>query len=131
MFNTHFNKHFTLEEARSHLPTLKRYLPELQRIFKELKEQGFDIYSGKYRPGFNPDTLEPFPHIYRRFLNLVNELVEAGIQIKSIESGLVDFPALRPDGQEVFLCWQLGEEDIYFWHEIDAGFVGRKSIETF
>ena len=131
MFKRHFKKHFTIDEARSHLPWLRKNLPEIQRIFKELQTVGFDVYNGKYKPGFNPDTLEPYPYQYRRFLNLVNQILDAGIQIKSIEAGLVDFPAIRSNGQEVFLCWKLGEQDIYFWHEIDGGFAGRQDIGTF
>ena len=50
-----------------------------------------------------------------------------GVQIKEIDRGLVDFPHVR-DGQEVFLCWELGEEDIEYWHELDTGYVGREKL---
>ncbi|MHB2149655.1 DUF2203 family protein [Calditrichota bacterium LG25] len=126
-----FEKHFSIEEARSYLPGLKKDLPEIQRIFEELKAVGFDIYTGRYKPGFNPDTLEAFPYQYRRFLNLVNKILDEGIQIKSIEEGLIDFPAIRSNGEEVFLCWKLGEEDIFYWHPVDAGFIGRQPLGTF
>jgi len=126
-----FAKYFTLQEAQAWLPRLKKDMAEIQAIFNEMEAIGFDVYNGRYKPGFHPDTLEAYPHRYRRFLNLVNQILDAGIQIKSIENGLVDFPAVRANGQEVFLCWQLGETDILFWHEIQAGFAGRQPIETF
>ena len=51
-----------------------------------------------------------------------------GCLVKDVEAGLVDFPHLR-EGRQVCLCWKLGEDDIYFWHETDAGFGGRMSLE--
>jgi hypothetical protein len=58
----------------------------------------------------------------------VRVLDEAGVQVKSLEEGLLDFPSLR-DGEEVFLCWQVGEERVAFWHGIDEGFAGRKPLD--
>ena len=52
---------------------------------------------------------------------------EAGAQIKSLEEGLLDFPALRGD-EVVLLCWKLGEDEIGFWHGVDEGFAGRKPL---
>jgi hypothetical protein len=51
----------------------------------------------------------------------------AGAQIKSLEEGLLDFPALRGD-EVVLLCWKLGEEEIGYWHGVDEGFAGRKPL---
>jgi hypothetical protein len=50
-----------------------------------------------------------------------------GAQIKSLEEGLLDFPARRGD-EDVFLCWKLGEDEIRYWHGIDEGFAGRKPL---
>ena len=49
------------------------------------------------------------------------------IQVKDLERGLVDFPAML-GGKEVFLCWEQDEEDIEFWHELDAGYAGRERL---
>lgn len=49
------------------------------------------------------------------------------IQVKDVDRGLMDFPHIK-DGREVFLCWELGEEDIHFWHEIDTGYLGRAEL---
>ncbi len=57
----------------------------------------------------------------------VRELTELGVQLKDPERGLVDFPHMM-DGRVVFLCWHHGEEELSFWHEVDAGFAGRQSL---
>ena len=47
--------------------------------------------------------------------------------LRDVERGLIDFPAIR-DGQEIYLCWLLDEDEIGFWHEPDAGFAGRQPL---
>jgi hypothetical protein len=51
-----------------------------------------------------------------------------GVVVRDLDSGICDFPAER-EGREVYLCWQLGEERIGFWHELEAGFAGRQPID--
>jgi hypothetical protein len=59
---------------------------------------------------------------------LTTELHEIGIELKDYSRGLIDFPAMRDD-HVVLLCWQLGEdEQIEWWHEVEAGFAGRQPI---
>ena len=58
----------------------------------------------------------------------VEELVELGVEFKDPVIGLVDFPA-SINGQEVCLCWKLGEPAVEFWHTHDAGFQGRQRLE--
>jgi hypothetical protein len=50
-----------------------------------------------------------------------------GITLRDIERGLIDFPALA-GGRQVWLCWQLGEDDVDFWHELDTGFGSRRPL---
>ena len=45
----------------------------------------------------------------------------SGIVVRDVDRGLIDFPAIR-DGEEVYLCWELGENAVSWWHELDAGF---------
>lgn len=52
-----------------------------------------------------------------------------GCQVKDLDIGLLDFPTLY-HGREVYLCWKLGEERIDFWHEVDAGYRGRRPIDA-
>jgi hypothetical protein len=58
----------------------------------------------------------------------VSLLEELGVQVKDLDRGLVDFPALRSNGEEVLLCWQVGEDEIGFWHGLEEGFSGRKPL---
>ena len=57
----------------------------------------------------------------------IEQIHEFGCVVKDLDAGLIDFPALR-QGQEVFLCWRLGESNIAFWHTIQEGFGGRKPL---
>lgn len=58
----------------------------------------------------------------------IDRLLEAGVQVKDLDTGLIDFPALR-DGVEVLLCWRAGEGEIEYWHGVDEGFAGRKPVD--
>lgn len=58
---------------------------------------------------------------------LLAELLQRGIVVRDVDRGLVDFPAIRED-REVYLCWELGEEEIGYWHELDAGYRGREPL---
>ena len=57
----------------------------------------------------------------------VDELSRLGVLVKDLDRGLVDFPALRR-GEEVLLCWQVGEPEVAFWHGLEEGFAGRKPL---
>jgi hypothetical protein len=58
----------------------------------------------------------------------VNAIHERGAIVKSPDDGLVDFPAQR-EGEEILLCWHLGEDEVAYWHTLEEGFAGRKPIE--
>ena len=64
-----------------------------------------------------------------KFYQSIEDLESTGVVVKSIDEGLLDFPAKRFD-DEVWLCWKAGETEIKFWHEKDSGFNGRKPIEV-
>ena len=58
---------------------------------------------------------------------VLGEFQRRQIQIKDVERGLIDFPAVIA-GKEVFLCWEQDEEDIEFWHDLDSGYAGREPL---
>jgi hypothetical protein len=58
----------------------------------------------------------------------VERLEDLGVVLKDLDIGLLDFPALR-HGDDVLLCWRVGEDRVEFWHGLDEGFVGRKPID--
>jgi hypothetical protein len=57
----------------------------------------------------------------------VEQLERLGVLVKDLDRGLVDFPALRGD-EEVLLCWEVGEDEVAYWHGVDEGFAGRKPL---
>lgn len=125
----HFQKHFTLEEARALLPELRSIFQDAHRrrdivlqtdteLGEDLKQTGADV-GGEKVSGLLMDMLQ---------LNVqLRRLQDMGVQIKDFERGLIDFPHIR-DGREVFLCWELNEDDIEFWHDIDSGYASRERL---
>jgi hypothetical protein len=79
-----------------------------------------------------PSDLRETAEAIQRAADAINECVQilddAGVQVKSLEEGLLDFPSRRDD-EDVFLCWKVGEERVAFWHGIDEGFAGRKPLD--
>ena len=67
-----------------------------------------------------------------RFIVIIQDVITTlntlGIQVKDINTGLIDFPARRHD-RTVLLCWQYDEPSVQFWHDVDTGFAGRQRIE--
>jgi hypothetical protein len=64
----------------------------------------------------------------RALREVVASLEGLGVLVKDLDAGLVDFPALRGDGEPVLLCWQLGEDRVEWWHAYEDGFAGRRPI---
>jgi hypothetical protein len=126
-----FSKHFTLDEARNHMPWLRNRFSQIHGIVRELRSVGFNIYRGNFIPGFNPDTLEPFPERYHDLLEILESINREGIEVKDLEKGLIDFPAIRSNGDEVYLCWLIEEKDIRYWHSLEGGFKARRPVEEF
>ena len=65
--------------------------------------------------------------IIRRMEAAVTQIDTWGVTLRDIKTGLIDFPALA-NGRPIWLCWKLGEDDIAWWHELDTGIAGRKSL---
>jgi hypothetical protein len=122
-------KHFTLEEARQALTSVHALASKLVELKRQLDAKGWDIYRHQYFGGMGPNGSGLFPKELETVVEIVKGLEQRGIIVKGIEQGLIDFPHIRGNGEEVYLCWMVGENDIGFWHTIEAGFVGRKSIE--
>ena len=57
----------------------------------------------------------------------VEWLASENILLRDPETGLIDFPSER-EGREIFLCWRLGEDEVGHWHDVDAGFLGRRPL---
>lgn len=125
----HFPKHFTIEEARALIPELRGIFQDAQRrrdaVQKTDTELGEQLRQGKGDLGGERTTALLMDMLQ---LNVqFRRLQEMGVQVKDLDRGLVDFPHLR-DGQEVFLCWEIDENDIVFWHDLDDGYAGRERL---
>lgn len=82
---------------------------------------------GGIRPHSLADATEELEREAEGLARCINEIGELGGQVKDLDRGLVDFPALH-EGEEVLLCWQLGEDEIAHWHGADEGFAGRRPL---
>ena len=125
-------KYFTLQQANEALASIRPWMDEIQAIRQQILVHQPEIWNVMEKSagnGGNP-TLSRMVKTFDRLDELIHAVQDAGAVIKDINTGLIDFPALR-DGREVYLCWRFGEGDIAFWHDIDAGFAGRRSIEEF
>jgi hypothetical protein len=123
-------RYFTLEEAENYLPQLSIKLNKLIRISRAIKLlNNFEI---KYEDEFNFITQEINSRKNKHKLNyefylLLEEILNAGAIVKDLNFGLVDFYSVH-NGKEIFLCWQLGEKKIKYWHESESGYDKRKPI---
>ena len=63
----------------------------------------------------------------QELVGVVDELQALGVQVKDLDRGLVDFPCVHR-GREILLCWELGEEEVAYWHGADEGFAGRRPL---
>jgi hypothetical protein len=129
-------KLFTVEQANASLPLVRaiaKDLAELSREVIERRDRLNQLMAGRDR---NPDDPyreelsqieEELEKDGRRLQEYVGELRELGVEPKSGPEGLVDFPAMV-DGRMVYLCWKLGEPEVLYWHETDAGFAGRHPL---
>jgi len=122
-------KHFTLDQARTKLRGILPLVEELTLLKRKLNERGFDAHRHTYFGGSGPNGERVYPKELERLVEIVKMFSDDGIQVKGLDEGLIDFPHLRRDGEEVYLCFKLGEGDILYWHSIDDGFAGRRSID--
>lgn len=123
-----FSKHYSVAEARALLPQLRTWLPQLQRLRRDLAsyEQSTEARLNE-GDDFGGGKVHQWIRNLSAFKELSEEFNQREIQVKDLERGLVDFPALQA-GREVFLCWEMGEDDITHWHDLDTGFTGREKL---
>ena len=131
-------KHFTLERAGRLIPRLDALVRDAMARKTEYAEAGRDILSSTERIMLMGGMIVDRDRFLQaksrreseaeRLRNAVEQLQDLGCLVKDLDTGLVDFPTLFR-GQEVYLCWKLGEANIQFWHDVDQGFRGRKAID--
>ena len=124
----HFKKHYTVDEAREMIPQLRLWLTELRQHQEkmvtlddrvgQLLATGADLGGAMVN-----DSVRQMAGV-QKYLAYFRDLE---IQLKDIDRGLVDFPAVIA-GREVFLCWEEDEDNIEFWHDLDTGYAGRARL---
>jgi hypothetical protein len=129
-------RNFTPAEANAALAELRPLVEEMvaaKRALDEAQERAEDVnarISGN-GGGLPPAELaEVHDLVSRRATALARTLEQIqslGVVVKDLDSGLVDFPSVR-DGEDVLLCWQLGEDEVAFWHRYEDGYAGRRPI---
>jgi hypothetical protein len=124
--------HFTLKEANAVLPSIIKKFKDLVNLKNEaIRIQTEMETNSKYRSSFKEYVLkkQELNTALSSFYKAIEDMESAGVVIKSIDDGLLDFPSLRFN-EEIWLCWKDGETEIKFWHGMDEGFNGRKPIES-
>jgi hypothetical protein len=129
-------REFSLDEARAALPLVRESLAALQHTQQRLREIREELQALGRRHLNNGVVAEarvrtlrsqqrPIAEEARRHAQAIQD---AGVELKSIDEGLIDFPT-HIDDVPAYWCWRAGEDDIEWWHPRDTGFAGRRRIE--
>ena len=127
---------FTPEEANAAVlelrPVVERMVEHGRKLAAAQREQRELVTriagnGGDMQPSDLRELAEAIQQEADAIAACAQEIDAAGAQIKSLEDGLLDFPSRR-QGEEVLLCWKLGEDEIRYWHGVDEGFAGRKPL---
>jgi hypothetical protein len=130
------SRYFTLEEANRTVGELRPVVEQMvehRKRFLSAQERRGDLNEragsngGDLTPSDFAEAEEELEQEATALAVCIERIQSAGAQIKDLDEGLLDFPSLR-DGQEILLCWRLGEDDIEYYHGTDEGFAGRKPL---
>ncbi len=119
---------FSLDDANALLPRLRPLLRRLQEVQRTLGDRALlqRLRSAAAGNGGGVAAREVLAS-GDEFARITSELENLGVVVRDAASGLVDFPAER-DGQPVFLCWRLEEDEVGHWHDRDSGYMGRQPL---
>jgi hypothetical protein len=127
---------FTPEEANAALERLRPIAERMvahRRSLGEAQLRQAELVTriagngGDLTPGDVRSAAEAVAREADGIAECVRALDDAGVQVKDLDDGLLDFPAQR-DGHDILLCWKVGEPQVAFWHGLDEGFAGRKPL---
>jgi hypothetical protein len=131
-------KRFTLIEAERLLPEIQAIIREAISLKSQYQEAEQALHSFAQRVAMQGGVVVDREAVLQNraqrdrygesLKEAVEKIQEFGCVIKDLDVGLVDFPTLFR-GQEVYLCWKMGESGIGYWHGVDEGFAGRKAID--
>jgi hypothetical protein len=121
---------FTLAEAQGLIKPLKSLIEEICESWNRICELNPEIQKARDAAafdGFSKSGVE-YVEAVSHLMLLIHHVKDMGVILKDAEKGLCDFPYMRK-GKVVYLCWQLGEERIEYWHDIETGFAGREPLD--
>jgi hypothetical protein len=120
--------HYTIQEASTALPWVVEQLTDLREARESLTDEDVRNALAAGIPGNGGGTAgKHLGEAFNRLQAGIATFQEREIVLRDLDRGLVDFPAFR-DGREVYLCWVEGEDEIAYWHELDAGYAGRQEL---
>ena len=119
-------KRYTVAEANALLPHLAPTLIELRDKAASAAEIQTKIDASSVTNG-GSSKRERWSRVLARVRELIERLEEWEVQLRDLESGLVDLPA-QVNGEDAFLCWKLGEPEVAHWHSPEDGFQGRRPL---
>ena len=129
-------RHFTAEEANALLPTVRPIAERMVAHRRALavatvRHARIAAKIAGNGGGVDPHEIDRLQATVeaeaQAVADAVEELQRLGLQVKDLDEGLVDFPALRGE-DEVLLCWRLGEDEVAYWHTVADGFAGRRPL---
>jgi hypothetical protein len=124
---------FTVERAILTLPLVRKIVEDVGRQHRLWREKilELDLVASTARAGEPRERAEELERdaqtLAKEIDGFQQELEQLGIQLKDRRLGLVDFPS-EMNGRQILLCWRLGEPEIQFWHDVDAGYAGRQPL---
>jgi hypothetical protein len=122
-------RHFTREEANALLPQLTTLLSQLRDSKGELTDtEAHEALAEAAPTNGGGEQGHQVGVAFLEVRRLLDALERAGIVLRDIDRGLVDFPALM-DGREVYLCWEFGEDEVAYWHDLEGGYGGREPLD--
>jgi hypothetical protein len=125
---------FTPSEANSALaqvrPLAERMVQVRERLGElEAEQREVKLVAGNgHGDGVGEARSPEYARLARELEECVRGLDALGVQVKDVETGLLDFPALR-EGVDVLLCWRVGEDAVEWWHGLEDGFAGRRRVD--
>ncbi|HKH22815.1 MAG TPA: DUF2203 domain-containing protein [Solirubrobacterales bacterium] len=122
-------RHFTREEANAILPRLTGMLEQLREAKDELTDaEAHEALSDAAPTNGGGEEGRQVGVAFLEVRKILETIEQSGIVLRDIDRGLVDFPTVI-DGREVYLCWELGEDEVGYWHDMDAGYGGREPLD--
>jgi len=126
--------YFTLEEANRTLPYVRPIVSDIVDTYKKWQDgvRRYEVIAAGSRSDHGETeeqavVRKEVDKVARQINEYLDELSAVGCVFKGFDGGLVDFFS-RLEGRDVFLCWKIGEKEITYWHELDAGFAGRQEL---